>query len=85
MLISYTYLPIVDADVRLSRRIQRDTVERGRNIQNVLEQVSVYSLLSFRWIIKALMLISYTFVFSILSLWSRASMNTFSRRWSMLI
>jgi len=39
MLISYTYLPIVDADVRLSRRIQRDTVERGRNIQNVLEQV----------------------------------------------
>lgn len=29
-----------DADVRLSRRIQRDTVERGRNIQNVLEQAS---------------------------------------------
>nr|XP_011468320.1 PREDICTED: uridine kinase-like protein 5 isoform X2 [Fragaria vesca subsp. vesca] len=27
-----------DSDVRLSRRIQRDTVERGRNIQNVLEQ-----------------------------------------------
>lgn len=31
---------VADADVRLSRRIQRDTVERGRNIQNVLEQVS---------------------------------------------
>lgn len=28
-----------DADVRLSRRIKRDTVQRGRNIQNVLEQV----------------------------------------------
>ncbi|EOY02564.1 hypothetical protein QUC31_018103 [Theobroma cacao] len=27
-----------DSDVRLSRRIQRDTVERGRNIQNVLDQ-----------------------------------------------
>ncbi|KAK1567755.1 hypothetical protein Q3G72_016216 [Acer saccharum] len=27
-----------DSDVRLSRRIQRDTVERGRNIENVLDQ-----------------------------------------------
>ncbi|XP_031380913.1 uridine kinase-like protein 5 [Punica granatum] len=27
-----------DSDVRLARRIQRDTVERGRDIQNVLEQ-----------------------------------------------
>ncbi|KAK9271762.1 hypothetical protein L1049_002125 [Liquidambar formosana] len=27
-----------DSDMRLARRIQRDTVERGRNIQNVLEQ-----------------------------------------------
>ncbi|KAL1194171.1 Uridine kinase-like protein 5 [Cardamine amara subsp. amara] len=31
-----------DADVRLSRRIQRDTVERGRNIQNVLEQYTKF-------------------------------------------
>ncbi|KAK6138394.1 hypothetical protein DH2020_027868 [Rehmannia glutinosa] len=30
-----------DSDVRLSRRIQRDTVERGRNVENVLDQVSV--------------------------------------------
>ncbi|KAM7268119.1 hypothetical protein ACFE04_010285 [Oxalis oulophora] len=29
-----------DSDLRLARRIQRDTVERGRNIQNVLEQYS---------------------------------------------
>ncbi|KAM7509191.1 hypothetical protein LguiA_019644 [Lonicera macranthoides] len=29
-----------DSDVRLARRIQRDTVERGRNIQNVLDQYS---------------------------------------------
>ncbi|XP_048327231.2 uridine kinase-like protein 5 [Ziziphus jujuba] len=27
-----------DSDVRLARRIQRDTLERGRNIQNVLDQ-----------------------------------------------
>ncbi|XP_038704907.1 uridine kinase-like protein 5 isoform X2 [Tripterygium wilfordii] len=27
-----------DSDVRLARRIKRDTVERGRNIQNVLDQ-----------------------------------------------
>ncbi|TYH20016.1 hypothetical protein ES288_A05G398400v1 [Gossypium darwinii] len=30
----------IDSDVRLARRIQRDTVERGRNIQNVLDQYS---------------------------------------------
>ncbi|KAJ8756201.1 hypothetical protein K2173_024748 [Erythroxylum novogranatense] len=28
-----------DSDLRLARRIQRDTVERGRNIQNVLDQL----------------------------------------------
>ncbi|KAJ7970741.1 Uridine kinase [Quillaja saponaria] len=27
-----------DSDVRLARRIQRDTIERGRNVQNVLDQ-----------------------------------------------
>ncbi|KAL5702063.1 Uridine kinase-like protein 1 [Ranunculus cassubicifolius] len=31
-----------DADVRLSRRIRRDTVERGRDINSVLEQASKY-------------------------------------------
>lgn len=30
----------LDSDVRLGRRIKRDTVERGRNIQYVLDQVS---------------------------------------------
>lgn len=29
----------IDADVRLARRIRRDTVERGRDINSVLEQV----------------------------------------------
>lgn len=29
-----------DSDVRLARRVQRDTVERGRDVQGVLEQVS---------------------------------------------
>lgn len=28
-----------DADVRLARRIRRDTVEKGRDINMVLEQV----------------------------------------------
>ncbi|KAJ0667798.1 putative transferase [Helianthus annuus] len=32
----------LDSDVRLGRRIKRDTVERGRNIQYVLDQVSRY-------------------------------------------
>lgn len=32
-----------DSDVRLARRIQRDTVERGRNIQDVLDQVTLKS------------------------------------------
>ncbi|KAL2528951.1 Uridine kinase-like protein 5 [Forsythia ovata] len=31
-----------DSDVRLARRIQRDTVERGRNIENVLDQYAKY-------------------------------------------
>ncbi|KAE8695660.1 Uridine kinase-like protein 3 [Hibiscus syriacus] len=30
----------IDSDVRLARRIQRDPVERGRNISNVLDQYS---------------------------------------------
>lgn len=36
-------LVFVDADVRLARRIRRDTLERGRDINSVLEQVSYYS------------------------------------------
>lgn len=28
-----------DADIRLARRIRRDTVERGRDISSVLDQV----------------------------------------------
>ncbi|KAK6155404.1 hypothetical protein DH2020_009652 [Rehmannia glutinosa] len=31
-----------DADVRLARRIRRDTVQRGRDINSVLEQASLY-------------------------------------------
>lgn len=31
---------MLDADVRLARRIRRDTVERGRDINSVLEQAS---------------------------------------------
>ena len=35
----------VDADVRLARRIRRDTVERGRDINSVLEQASLFLLI----------------------------------------
>ncbi|KAH6774392.1 uridine like 5 [Perilla frutescens var. hirtella] len=31
-----------DSDVRLGRRIQRDTVERGRNVENVLDQYAKF-------------------------------------------
>ncbi|THG14030.1 hypothetical protein TEA_007105 [Camellia sinensis var. sinensis] len=35
-----------DADVRLARRIRRDTVERGRDINSVLEQASPFTYLN---------------------------------------
>lgn len=35
---SFSHLNL-DADVRLARRIRRDTVERGRDVNSVLEQV----------------------------------------------
>ncbi|KAL1564248.1 Uridine kinase-like protein 5 [Salvia divinorum] len=31
-----------DSDVRLGRRLQRDTVERGRNVENVLDQYAKF-------------------------------------------
>ena len=34
----FGYQLLTDADVRLARRIRRDTVERGRDINSVLEQ-----------------------------------------------
>lgn len=38
---------VLDPDVRLARRIRRDTVERGRDINSVLEQVKYqYSFLN---------------------------------------
>lgn len=36
-----------DADVRLARRIRRDTVQKGRDINTVLDQVSKFSYLFF--------------------------------------
>ena len=35
----FSYNLYLDADVRLARRIRRDTVERGRDVNSVLEQV----------------------------------------------
>lgn len=42
-------MPHLDADTRLARRIRRDTVERGRDVNSVLEQVLpiICDLLSF--------------------------------------
>jgi uridine kinase len=35
-----------DADVRLARRIRRDTTERGRDVTSVLEQVFKHGVFS---------------------------------------
>jgi hypothetical protein len=35
----------VDADVRLARRIRRDTLERGRDVNGVIEQAWLLSVL----------------------------------------
>lgn len=40
------WLSTADADVRLARRIKRDTVEKGRDIATVLDQVR-YNLLQY--------------------------------------
>ena len=37
-----------DADVRLARRIRRDTVEKGRDIGAVLDQVGNFSIYQLR-------------------------------------
>lgn len=37
-----------DADVRLARRIRRDTVEKGRDIGAVLDQVYISSLFTLK-------------------------------------
>ncbi|KAK6261922.1 hypothetical protein QUC31_007738 [Theobroma cacao] len=42
----------VDADVRLARRINRDTVERGRTLQSVLEQAILYFILQYAKFVK---------------------------------
>lgn len=34
-----------DADVRLARRIRRDTLERGRDVNGVIEQVRMQDML----------------------------------------
>lgn len=50
----------VDADIRLARRIRRDTVERGRDVASVLEQVfeTLYLIVS-PFFKKKLMLFTY--------------------------
>lgn len=37
-----------DADVRLARRIRRDTVEKGRDIATVLDQVRTFHVVQFQ-------------------------------------
>lgn len=51
----------VDADIRLARRIRRDTVERGRDVASVLEQVfkTLYLIVSPFSLKKKLMLFAY--------------------------
>ncbi len=36
--LDYIYIKDADSDIRLARRITRDTVERGRTVEEVIEQ-----------------------------------------------
>lgn len=47
MLLHIVKIFSADADVRLARRIRRDTVEKGRDIGAVLDQVCYF--LMFYW------------------------------------
>jgi uridine kinase len=40
LVITYASTNFSDADVRLTRRIRRDTIEKGRDIKAVLDQVT---------------------------------------------
>jgi hypothetical protein len=46
-LITFTSIDFSDADVRLTRRIRRDTIEKGRDIKTVLDQVHSFLPLQF--------------------------------------
>ena len=62
----------LDADIRLARRIRRDTVERGRDISSVLDQV-IYMLYFYLWFIftpiTCFFLIMYKCLYSNMICW----------------
>jgi hypothetical protein len=47
LVITFTFIDSSDVDVRLTRRIRRDTIDNGRDIKTVLDQVTKLPLLQF--------------------------------------
>ena len=47
LVITFTFIDSSDVDVRLTRRIRRDTIDKGRDIKTVLDQVTKLPLLQF--------------------------------------
>jgi len=53
LVITFTFIDSSDVDVRLTRRIRRDTIDKGRDIKAVLDQVTKFPLLQFLLCIKS--------------------------------
>ena len=53
LVITFTFIDSSDVDVRLTRRIRRDTIDKGRDIKTVLDQVTKFPLLQFLLCIKS--------------------------------
>lgn len=49
----HSLIDFSDADVRLTRRIRRDTIDKGRDIKAVLDQVTKLPLMQFLLCIKS--------------------------------
>jgi hypothetical protein len=47
LVITFTFIDSSDVDVRLTRRIRRDTIDNGRDIKTMLDQVTKLPLLQF--------------------------------------
>jgi uridine kinase len=47
LVITFAFIDSSDVDVRLTRRIRRDTIDNGRDIKTMLDQVTKLPLLQF--------------------------------------
>lgn len=73
LMLVINWLSTADADVRLARRIKRDTVEKGRDIATVLDQVR-YNLLQYLSFPAYIELLFNVFFFELLYLNSTQSL-----------